>query len=82
MPALRRGKGSNNQKKKTLSKVAKCIKLPFGNSYIDCLPDAIVYSIYYYKHQLDFGPTLNIRSKQWIAIDSEIIETRIPIQKY
>ena len=37
--------------------------------------------MYYYKHQLEFKPTLNILSKLRIAIDSEIVETRIPIKK-
>ena len=52
-----------------------------GKSCIDYLPDGVTYSIYYFKHQLEFGPTLNILPKLRIAIDSEIVETRIPIEK-
>ena len=33
------------------------------------------------KHELEFKPTLDILSKLRIAIDREIIETRIPIKK-
>ena len=61
--------------------MTKEIKLTLGKSYIDYLPDGVIYSIYYYKHQLEFAPTLNILSKLRLAIDSEIVETRIPIKK-
>ena len=52
-----------------------------GRSYIDYLPEGVTHSIYYYKHQLEFAPTLNILSKLRLAIDSEIVETRIPIKE-
>jgi len=47
---------------------------------MDYLPAYVVHSIYY-KHQLEFKPTLHVISKLRIAIDSEIVETRIPIKK-
>ena len=78
MPAVR-GKNSNIQKKKKHSKLIKEIELPFGKLYIDYLPDGVLYSIHYYKHQSEYKPTLNILSKLRLAIDSEIVETRIPI---
>ena len=70
MPAVR-GKNSNIQKKKKLLKIIKEIKLPFGKSHIDYLPDGVLYSIYYCKHQGEFGPTINKESKLRIAIASE-----------
>ena len=48
---------------------------------MDYLPDGVICSIYYYTHQLEFAPRLNILSKLRTAIDSEIVETRIPIKK-
>ena len=48
---------------------------------MDYLPEDIVHSIYYYKHQLEFQSTLNILAKLRTAIDCEIVETRIPIKK-
>ena len=51
MQVVRGGKKSNNEKKKH-AKVTNDIKVPFGKSCIDYLPDAMAYSIYYYKHQL------------------------------
>ena len=80
MPAVR-SKDPNNQNRKKHLKLAKGIKLPACKSYIDDLPDGVIHSIYYYKHQLEFAPTLNILSKLRLAIDSEIVETRIPIKK-
>jgi len=61
--------------------LTKQMKLPFGKSHIDYLPDDVLYHVYYMKHQLEFKSTLNIISKLRIAVDSEIIETRIPIRK-
>ena len=80
IPAVK-GKNINNQKKKKSSKLTKEIKLPLGKSYIDYLLDGVIHSIYYYKHQLEFAPTLNILSKLRLAIESEIVDTRIPIKK-
>ena len=71
---------SNNIKNKKLLKLTKQIKLPFGKSYIDYLPDDILYHVYYFKHQLEFKSTLHIISKLRIAVDSELVETRIPIK--
>ena len=76
-----RSRKSNNIKNKRLFKLTKQIKLPFGKSHIDYLPDDVLYHVYYLKHQLEFKSTLNIISKLRIAVDSEIVETRIPIRK-
>ena len=80
MPAVK-GKNISNHQKKKHSKISKEIKLPMGKSQIDYLPDGVIHSIYYYKHQLEFAPTLNILSKLRLAIDREIVETRIHIKK-
>ena len=72
-----RGRKSNGRKKKHLN-LTKEIELPFGKSQIDYLPDEVLHAIYYYKHQLEFKSTLHVIAKLRIAIDSEIVETRIP----
>ena len=55
--------------------------MSLGESYIDYLPYSVIYLIYYYEHQVEIVPTINILSKLRIAISSEIVEARIPIKK-
>ena len=55
--------------------------LPSGNSYIDLLPDNVLTSIYGFKHQLEFRDSINMVSRLKVALDSEIVDTRIPIRK-
>ena len=55
--------------------------LPIGNSYIDLLPDNVLTYIYGFKHQLEFIDSINLVSRLKVALDSEIVDTRIPIRK-
>ena len=55
--------------------------LPRGNSYIDLLPDNVLTYIYGFKHQLEFIDSINLVSRLKVALDSEIVDTRIPIRK-
>ena len=68
-------------KHRTNLKLTKQNKIPLGKSHIDYLPEDVLYHVYHFKHQLEFQPTLAIISKLRIAVDSEIVETRIPIKK-
>jgi hypothetical protein len=63
------------------SKTKKEPPLPQGKSYIDHLPEDILYKVFKMKHQLEFNPTLDILDKLRLAIDSELIESRVPIRK-
>ncbi len=78
MTSIRRTAGSkvaNKKKKKAVDNT------PVKNSYIDYLPDNILERIHYFKHQLDMIPSLNLLGRLRIALDSEIVTTRIPIKK-
>jgi hypothetical protein len=78
MASIRRSTASKvgtNKKKKTVD------DKPVERSYIDYLPDNISERIYYFKHQLEMKPSLNLLTRLRIALDSEIVETRIPIKK-
>ena len=55
--------------------------LPSGNSYIDLLPDNVLTYIYGFKHQLEFIDSINMVSRLKVALDSEMVDTRIPIRK-
>ena len=55
--------------------------LPIGNSYIDLLPDNVLTYIYGFKHQLEFIDSINMVSRLKVALDSEMVDTRIPIRK-
>ena len=55
--------------------------LPMGKSYIDVLPDDVLTYIYGFKHQLEFIDSINLVSRLKVALDSEIVDTRIPIKK-
>jgi hypothetical protein len=55
--------------------------LPMGKSYIDLLPDEVLTYIYGFKHQLEFIDSINLVSRLKVALDSEIVDTRIPIKK-
>ena len=70
MPRLSATSNKNRKPKKPI---------PFGKSHIDYMPDDIMRTIYHYKHQLEFKPTLDIINKLRIAIDNEITTTEIPI---
>ena len=74
------GRGDRNRRRTKNSKESSS-KIPLGKSHIDFLPDDILYNIYKFKHQLEFKPTLDVLSKLKLAVDSEIIDTKIPIKK-
>ena len=83
MSAVRRRKASSttaNQNKASL-RLPKQKPLPQGKSRIDFLPDDISFHIYKYKHQLEFQETLKIIAKLKVALDHELVETKIPIKK-
>jgi len=79
MTSIRRTAGSkvaNKKKKKPVDTT------PVKHSYIDYLPDNILERIHYFKHQLEMQPTLHLLARLRIALDSEIVTTRIPIKNY
>ena len=55
--------------------------LPIGNSYIDLLPDNVLTYIYGFKHQLEFIDSISLVSRLKVALDSEMVDTRISIRK-
>ena len=80
---VKNSKKSNNSKKLKSIKNNKLTKekIPFGKSHVDYLPEGVLHNVYYFKHQLEFKPTLDVIAKLRLAVDSEIVETRIPIKK-
>ena len=83
MSAVRRRKASSTTAKqnKASLRLPKQKPLPQGKSRIDFLPDDILLHIYKYKHQLEFQETLKRIAKLKVALDHEIVETKIPIKK-
>jgi len=67
--------------KKAKRNVVNTYVLPIGNSYIDLLPDNVLTYIYGFKHQLEFIDSINLVSRLKVALDSEMVDTRIPIRK-
>jgi hypothetical protein len=57
------------------------VKLPFGNSYLDLLPDDVVETICRMKHQLEFKETVELLKKLSVGLAYDIFEVRIPIKK-
>ena len=76
---LKKNKNKNN-KNKNKNKVKHDI-VPNGKSYIDFLPEEVLYTINLYQHQLMFNDSLNFIKKLRIVLDSEISESKIPIKK-
>jgi hypothetical protein len=72
---------TNTHNKKSKRKLVNTSVLPIGKSYIDLLPDDVLTCIYGFKHQLEFIDSVNLVSKLKVALDSEIVDTRIPIKK-
>jgi hypothetical protein len=78
MTSIRRTAGSkvaNKRKKKAVDNT------PVKHSYIDYLPDIVLERIHYFKHQIEMLPSLHLLTRLRIALDSEIVTTRIPIKK-
>ena len=69
-----------NNKNKNKNKVKHAI-VPTGKSYIDFLPEEVLYTINLYQHQLTFNDSLNFIKKLRIVLDSEISDSKIPIKK-
>ena len=45
------------------------------------MPEGVMYTIYRFKHQLEFKPTLDFILKNRIPMDNQLAETKIPIKK-
>ena len=71
---------NKNNKNKNKNKVKHDI-IPNGKSYIDFLPEEVLYTINLYQHQLIFNDSLNFIKKLRIVLDSEISDSKIPIKK-
>ena len=76
---LKKNKNKNN-KNKNKNKVKLDI-VPNGKSYIDFLPEEVLYTINLYQHQLIFNDSLNFIKKLRIVLDSEISDSKIPLKK-
>lgn len=72
---------STNRRPRKNVKTVKQPKLPIGESRIDGLPDDVLTKIYQYKHELEFTATLRMINKLKVALDNEIVDTKIPIKK-
>ena len=83
MSSIRSRKATSNakQKKNGSLKLVKQNPLPLGESRIDFIPDGVLLHIFKYKHQLEFQETLKLISKLKVALDHELVETKIPIKK-
>ena len=55
--------------------------LPFGESYIDFMPDDVLHTIFKNKHAMEYLPTLQMINKFKYAFDEDNFKTRIPIKQ-
>ena len=62
------------------SKRCKSNIVPYGASYIDLLPDDIMYELFKTKHSMEDAPTLEMVKKFKCVSDEEPFNTRIPIR--
>ena len=54
--------------------------LPLGASYIDCMPEDVLHTIFKNKHAMEYHSTLQMINKFKYAFDEDNFKTRIPIK--
>ena len=84
MPVLQNKTITINKTKTSKRKPKSALKeekKPFGQSHIDYLPGDVMNTLYRFKHQLEFKSTFDFILKIRIPMDSQLVETKIPITK-